>query len=37
MSQLLLASQRVSSEKMEALGFEFEFKNVHRAIADLLA
>jgi NAD dependent epimerase/dehydratase family enzyme len=37
MSQILLASQRVSSEKIEALGFDFEFKNVQRAIADLLS
>ena len=37
MSQLLLASQRVSSEKIETMGFEFEFKNVHRAVPDLLA
>jgi uncharacterized protein (TIGR01777 family) len=37
MSQLLLASQRVSSEKMESEGFSFEYKNVHRALADLLS
>ena len=37
MSQILLGSQRVSSEKIEALGFDFEFKNVQRAIADLLS
>lgn len=37
MSQLLLASQRVSSEKIETEGFQFEFKNVHTALADLLA
>ncbi|MEJ2584198.1 MAG: TIGR01777 family oxidoreductase [Robiginitalea sp.] len=37
MSRLLLASQRVSSEKIEAEGFEFEFKNVHRALEDLLS
>ena len=37
MSQLLLASQRVSSEKIEAEGFDFEYKNVHRALADLLS
>lgn len=37
MSQILLGSQRVSSEKIEALGFDFEFKNVQRAIADLIS
>ena len=37
MSQLLLASQRVSSEKIDAEGFDFEYKNVHRALADLLS
>ena len=37
MSRLLLASQRVSSEKIEAEGFVFDYKNVHRALADLLS
>lgn len=37
MSQLLLASQRVSSEKIEAEGFGFEYKNVHRALTHLLS
>jgi uncharacterized protein (TIGR01777 family) len=37
MSRLLLASQRVSSEKIESEGFVFEYKNVHRALADLLS
>jgi len=37
MSQLLLASQRVSSEKIESEGFAFQYKNVQRALADLLS
>jgi NAD dependent epimerase/dehydratase family enzyme len=37
MSRLLLASQRVSSEKIESEGFVFEYKNVHRALSDILS
>lgn len=37
MSRLLLASQRVSSEKIETEGFGFEYKNVHRALSELLS
>lgn len=37
MSTILLASQRVSSEKIQQEGFEFEFKNVQCALEDLLA
>ena len=36
MSQLLLASQRVSSERIEMEGFDFHFTNVHQALDDLL-
>lgn len=36
MAQLVLASQRVSSEKIEMEGFDFNFKNVHQALHDLL-
>jgi NAD dependent epimerase/dehydratase family enzyme len=36
MAQLVLASQRVSSEKIEMEGFDFHFKNVHQALHDLL-
>lgn len=36
MARLLLASQRVSSEKIEMEGFGFRFKNVHTALEDLL-
>ena len=36
MSQLLVASQRVSSEKIEMEGFDFEFKNVHQALENIL-
>ncbi len=36
MSQLLLASQRVSCERIEMEGFNFHFSNVHQALEDLL-
>lgn len=37
MSTILLASQRVSSEKIQQEGFGFEFNNVHCALEDLLS
>ena len=36
MAQLVLASQRVSSEKIELEGFGFKYHNVHQALEDLL-
>lgn len=36
MHQLLYSSQRVSSEKIEALGFEFVYKNIKKTIEDLI-
>lgn len=36
MSRVLLASQRVSSDKIEKAGFEFKFKNLPKALEDLL-
>jgi uncharacterized protein (TIGR01777 family) len=36
MASLLLASQRVSSEKVEMEGFTFEYANIHQALEALL-
>ncbi|CAM4116476.1 TIGR01777 family oxidoreductase [Gillisia limnaea] len=36
MSRVLLASQRVSSDKIEKAGYEFKFKNLPKALEDLL-
>lgn len=36
MHTLLLESQHVSSEKIEEEGFEFEYKNIHKALENLL-
>jgi uncharacterized protein (TIGR01777 family) len=36
MSEIVLASQRVSSEKLETLGFPFQFVDVEDALYDLL-
>ncbi len=36
MSRVLLASQRVSSDKIEKAGYEFKFKNLPKALEDLI-
>jgi uncharacterized protein (TIGR01777 family) len=36
MSQILLAGRRVSSDKIEQLGFQFRFKNLQNALRDCL-
>ncbi|MFN4763283.1 TIGR01777 family oxidoreductase [Gillisia sp. Q332] len=36
MSRALLASQRVSSDKIERTGFEFKYKNLPKALEDLV-
>ena len=36
MSYILLSSQRVSSKKLEAHGYQFEFANLNAALTDLL-
>lgn len=36
MSRVLLASQRVSSDKIEKAGYDFKFKNLPKALEDLL-
>jgi len=36
MSKLVLTGRRVSSEKIEKLGFQFQFKNLEQAIRDCL-
>jgi uncharacterized protein (TIGR01777 family) len=36
MSEIVLASQRVSSEKLENLGFQFQYSDVEDALYDLL-
>ncbi|MFO8146200.1 MAG: TIGR01777 family oxidoreductase [Gillisia sp.] len=36
MSRVLLASQRVSSDKIEEAGYEFKYKNLPKALEDLL-
>ncbi len=35
MSQLVLVSQRLSNQKIKATGFEFQFKNIHDALANV--
>ncbi len=35
MSQMVLSSQLVSSEKIESAGYDFKYKNLARALADL--
>ncbi|AVR45699.1 TIGR01777 family protein [Christiangramia fulva] len=35
MSEIVLSSQLVSSEKIQSLGYNFQFKNLSRALADL--
>ena len=37
MAQILLTGRRVSSDKIEKLGFQFRFKNLHNALRDCIA
>jgi NAD dependent epimerase/dehydratase family enzyme len=36
MAQILLTGRRVSSDKIEKLGFQFRFKNLENALRDCL-
>ncbi len=36
MAKLVLTGRRISNAKMEALGFQFEYKNLEKAIKDCI-